>query len=252
MAITHVNVQRTGCCSMLPLSSSVMGANAAFTGADPTDREAVIDLLGALAYAELTAFERLASDASMAPTLADKAALSEMAVAEFGHFELLRRRLKAMGADAEEAILPFVEPLDAFHEKTLPSDWLEGVVKAYVGDGIAYDFYREIANFVDADTRALVTDVLADTGYAEFAVDRVRAAIEKDSRIGGRLALWARRLVGEALTQGQRVAAERDALSALLVGDVDRSGSDLAEMGRMFARITEKHTQRMSTLGLSA
>lgn len=219
---------------------------------DPAGRAAVIDLLGALAYAELTAFERLASDAALAPTLTDKAALSEMAVAEFGHFELLRQRLAQMGADADEAIRPFVAPLDAFHEQTRPSDWLEGVVKAYVGDGIAADFYREIANYVDADIRALVLDVLADTGHAEFAVDRVRAAIEQDPRVGGRLALWARRLVGEALTQGQRVAAERDALASLLVGGVDRPGADLAEIGRMFARITENHTKRMATLGLSA
>ena len=36
----------------------------------------------------------------------------------------------------------------------------------------------------------------------------------------GRLALWGRRLVGEALSQAQRVAAERDALAALLVGGI--------------------------------
>ena len=45
-----------------------------------------MDLLGALAYGELTAFERLAGDSRLAPTLADKSALAEMSVAEFGHF----------------------------------------------------------------------------------------------------------------------------------------------------------------------
>lgn len=228
------------------------GQHAAGVVYEPADREAVRDLLGALAYAELTAFERLATDAAMAPTLADKAALAGMATAEFGHFELLRRRLTDMGVDIEQAMRPFVAPLDAFHEQTRPSGWLEGVVKAYVGDGMAYDFYREIANFVDEDTHALVLEVLADTGHSEFAVDRVRAAIEADPRLGGRLALWARRLVGEALSQGQRVAAERDGLSSLLVGGGQHQGTDLAEMGRMFARITEKHTQRMAALGLSA
>ena len=38
----------------------------------PVDR-GVIDLLGLLAYAELVSFFRLASDAELAPTLADKA-----------------------------------------------------------------------------------------------------------------------------------------------------------------------------------
>ena len=50
-------------------------------------------------------------------------------------------------------------------------------------------------------------------------------------RLGGRLALWGRRLMGEALTQAQRVAAERDALTALLAGGVDRPGLDLAALG---------------------
>ena len=219
---------------------------------DPTYHEAIVDLLGALAYAELIAFERLAEDARLAPTLADKAALAEMAVAEFGHFQLLERRLTDTGADSEGAMRPFVAPFDAFHAQTAPKDWLEGLVKAYVGDGIAADFYREVSAYVDEETRKLVLEVLADTGHAQFAVDRVRSAIDADPRIGGRLALWARRLVGEALSQAQRVAAERDALSSLLVGGVDRPGTDLAEIGRMFARLTEQHTRRMRTLGLSA
>ena len=35
---------------------------------------------------------------------------------------------------------------------------------------------------------------------ADFIVDRVRRAIEEDHRVGGRLALWGRRLMGEALS----------------------------------------------------
>lgn len=224
----------------------------AFADDDPAYRAAVVDLLGVLGYAELTAFERLAEDASMAPTLDDKAALAAMAVAEFGHFVRLRDRLGELGVSPTEAMLPFVPALDAFHQLTAPSDWLEGLVKAYVGDGIAVDFYREVASYVDEDTRALVLEVLGDTGHADFAVDRVRAAIAADPRVAGRLALWGRRLVGEALSQAQRVAAERDSLSALLVGGVDRPGLDLAEIGRLFARLTAAHTRRMAMLGLAA
>jgi hypothetical protein len=38
----------------------------------------------------------------------------------------------------------------------------------------------------------------------------------------------------------------------LIVGGVDRPGADLAELGRMLARLTENHTRRMSALGLAA
>lgn len=219
---------------------------------DPAYLAAVVDLLGAIAYGEMSAFERLAEDAAMAPGLDDKAALARMASTEFGHFERLRERLEQIGVDPFAAMKPFQKPFDAFHERTAPSDWLEGLIKAYVGDGLAADFYREVAAFVDADTRALIVESLADAGQSGFVVDRVRRAIAEDHRVGGRLALWGRRLMGEALTQAQQVAAERDALSALLAGGVDRPGMDLAAISRLFTRLTENHSKRMEALGLSA
>lgn len=226
-------------------------AEAASTS-DPVYREAVIDLLGALAYGELVAFERLAGDAALAPTLPDKSALSAMATSEYRHFLALRDRLSEMGVDPYAAMEPFRAPLDEFHAKTKPNDFFEGLVKAYVGDGIGTDFYREISAYVDPSTRELVTRVCDDMGQTDFVVDRVRAAIAADPRIAGRLALWGRRLVGEAVSQAQRVAAERDALSALLVGGAGRPSADLAEIGRMFSRLTENHTRRMAELGLTA
>jgi len=130
-----------------------------------------------------------------------------MASAEFHHFEQLRDRLTEIGAEPTQAMEPFVAALDGFHKQTAPSDWLEGLVKAYVGDSIASDFYREVAARLDKDSRLLVLAVLDDTGHASFAVEKVRAAIDAEPRVGGRLALWARRLMGEALSQSQRVVA---------------------------------------------
>jgi hypothetical protein len=207
----------------------------------------VVDLLGVLAYGELTAFDRLADDSRLAPTLAGRAALAGMAAAEIGHYERLRTRLTELGADAEAAMYPFVDVFDTFHSSTSPSTWLEGLVKAYVGDGIAADFYREVSTFLPPPDRELVLEVLADTGHADFAVREVRAAIAADPAVSGRLSLWARRLVGEALSQAQRVAAERDALAMLLVGGT----GDLAGIAALLKRITSAHTARMQTIGLS-
>jgi ferritin-like protein len=218
--------------------------------AEPTvpAADGVLDLLGLLAYASLTAFFRLSDDAALALALSDKTALAEMAVAEFGHFQLLAGRIEEMDADPKAAMQPFLAPIDAFHARTAPSDWLEGLVKAYVGDGIAADFYRAVAQVLDPATQSLVLTVLADTGHAEFVIARVTEAIEADPRIAGRLALWARRLVGEALGQAQRVAAEREPLARLLVGG---AANQLGDIGRMFAALTDAHAQRMAALGLS-
>lgn len=215
---------------------------------DSPSEPGVVDLLGVLAYAELSAFLQLAEDAAeLAPTLTDRAALGELAVAEYAHFSLLGERLAALGADPERAMEPFVEALDAWHAQTRPGDWLEALVKAYVGTGIALDFYREAARHLDPSIADLVDEVLVDEGRSQFAVERVRAAVKADPAVSGRLALWARRLVGEALSQGQRVAAARPELARLLVEAV---ADDQAEISRMFARLTEEHGKRMAALGI--
>ena len=59
---------------------------------DPVYLAAVIDLLGAIAYGEMSAFERLSEDAKMAPGLPDKAELARMASTEFAHSAPTRSR----------------------------------------------------------------------------------------------------------------------------------------------------------------
>jgi hypothetical protein len=213
----------------------------------PAD-EALVDLLAALAYGELCAFDRLADDARMAPTLLGRAEMSAMAAVELGHYQRLADRLLELGVSPQDAMAPFVPAIETYHALTEPSTWLEGVVKAYVGDGMAGDFYREVAEFVDPSTRELIHHVLTDVNRAEFAVREVRSAIAAQPAVTGRLALWARRLVGEAISQTQHVLADRDALMVLLVGGTH----DLAGLAGLIARITDRHEERMVALGLDS
>ena len=220
---------------------------------DPEHRAGVVELLGLLSFGELSAVEELNQDAQDAPDLATKVAILTMAAAEWRHFVKLRDRLVELDEDPTAVMESFRSTFSRFHGKTEPSNWLEGLLKAYVGDGLAADFYREIAAFLDADTRQLVLETMSETGHSEFVVDQVREAIAADPKVAGRLALWGRRLMGEALSQAQMVVAERDALTALVVGSAGRPGGfDLATIGRMFARLTEAHTERMARLGLDA
>ena len=146
----------------------------------------------------------------------DKVALATMAAAELGQGRAAARAASpSSGADPFEAMAPFTRAdRRSSTRHTAPSDWLEGLVKAYVGDGLADDFYREIAAFLDPATRDLVSSSLDDDAATPPSSSTGCApAIAADPALGGRLALWGRRLMGEALTQAQRVAAERDALT---------------------------------------
>jgi hypothetical protein len=211
------------------------------------DPAAIVDLLGVLAYGELSAFDRMAADARMAPTVGLRAALSEMASVEMGHYRKLVARIAELGADPLQAMAPFVRAVETFHARTEPSTWGEALVKAYVGDGLAGDFYREVAEFVDPATRALVIEALADSGNSAFAIREVKALTDADPTAAARLSLWGRRLVGEAISQTQHVAAERDALAALIVGGT----GDLTGIASLIERITGRHTERMTAIGLS-
>ncbi|HUS21420.1 MAG TPA: ferritin-like fold-containing protein, partial [Aeromicrobium sp.] len=61
-----------------------MTSAAAFN--DETYRAGVVELLGALAYGEISACERIVGDARMAPDLATRVEIAMMAAAEFDHF----------------------------------------------------------------------------------------------------------------------------------------------------------------------
>ena len=221
---------------------------------DPGYREGVVDLLGLLAYGELMAFERMAADSALAPTISDKAALAGHAAAEEGHFEKLRKRLVELGVEPETAMTPFVRPLEDFHAQTAPSDWFEGLAKAYVGDAIAADFYAEVAQQLDESTRELVLEVVGETGFGEYAAGQLEIAVNSDPRVAGRIALWSRRIVGAALSDAQRVMEEREALSNLFMPDSEGEelADDLNALGEALTRVIDRHSARMRRIQLEA
>jgi hypothetical protein len=208
---------------------------------------AVVELLGMVTYAELLAFDRMAADARLAPDLRRRAVLSEMAAVEIVNFRRLATRLTEHGADADEAMTPYVAALQEYHELTEPKDWLEALTKAYVWDGIADDFFREVAAFLTPQDRDLVLEVLHDSQYNDFAAGEIRAAIAADPKVANRLSMWARRLVGEGLSQAQRVAGERIALTVLIV----EGSGDQAGVQALLKRLTAAHTARMAAVGLN-
>jgi hypothetical protein len=212
---------------------------------EPAD--AVVDLLGLVAYGELLAFDRMAADARLAPDLRRRALLSEMAGLEIIKYRRLVDRLTELGVAPDEAMAPYLDPLQAYHDSTEPKDWLEAVTKAYVGDAIADDFFREIAASLAEPDRQLVLDVLHDSQYENFAGEEIRAAIVADPKVANRLSMWARRLVGEGLTQAGRMAGDRIALTNLLVA----GSGDQAAVQALFKRLTAGHTARMAAVGLN-
>jgi hypothetical protein len=149
--------------------------------------------------------------------------------------------------DVVPAISKYSSALDGYHRLTTPSTWLEALVKTYIGDALVADFYLEIADELPDEVADVVRTTMAQTGHSQFVVAEVRAAVTKSARQRSRLALWSRRLLGEAITQAQYVLAEHDELVDLVVS---RTGG-LTQVAGFFERLQRTHDERMRELGLA-
>jgi hypothetical protein len=211
------------------------------------DHPGVNELFALLAYGEVAAFYRLSEEARMAPNLNGRINMASMAAAEMGHYELLRDALERRGVDVVPAMSRYASALENYHRLTTPSTWLEALVKTYVGDALAADFYLEIADVLPHEIAEVVRGVLSETGHSQFVVDEVRAAVAASDMQRSRLALWSRRLLGEAITQAQYVLADRDELVDLVLS----STGGLGQMADFFERLQRTHAERMTELGLA-
>lgn len=211
------------------------------------DHPGVNKLFALLAYGEVAAFYRLTDEARMAPNMRGRIAMASMAAAEMRHYEMLRDALSARGIDVEQAMTGYVSALENYHRLTTPSTWLEALVKTYIGDALAADFYREIADALPDEVAGVVRSVLAETGHSQFVVAEVRTAVASSGKQRNRLTLWARRLLGEAITQAQYVLAEHDELTDLVVSGT----GGLGRIADFFDRLQRTHAERMAELGLA-
>lgn len=227
------------------------------TGSDPSGGGPVappVELLGAVAYGALTAFTRLAADATLAPDLAGRAEMAALAAVEMAHVERVRAHLDRRGVDLVAAMAPFAAALDAFAARTASREWGEALVGAYVGRTLAVDLVAATGAVDDdaADDAAREAAVLlrgpdagreagGESGFDAFA-ERAVAHLAADERTRARLALWGRRLLGETLAAAAEVLDQHPDAAAALLGDTPR--------GTVLKALKSRHAKRIAALGL--
>lgn len=233
------------------------GAGADQNPADSAD-PAALAVLGLLANSDLAAITRLAADAEVAPSVADRIALCHLAGAAAERLARVEARAAELGADLADVVAPFLGTFTDFDARTPSGTWWERLLKAHVGFGVEDDVARLLATGLDGEdradaaTRALVLAVLDDDRHAALVVARVTEATAGDPVLASRLALWGRRLVGEALGVVQRLVTDHPELRGLLERALPEGTGDQPLQQRLFAVLTAEHTRRMDRLGLTA
>ncbi|MDR2722245.1 MAG: ferritin-like domain-containing protein [Cellulomonadaceae bacterium] len=222
----------------------------------------LIDLAGLGAYARLRLFCLVASLTWDSPSMADAQRLMRRSVSIAGQQEALAAIGQGYGYDAETLMAPYDGLLDGFISRTEASDWWEGLLKGLIVHGVARDLVRLLATGISGQGEA-VAALLADDDDEDRVgiVDRIAAACADDTVLASRLALWGRRVVGEAFMLGQGLMRSRPrfltmAVNAAQVAGVtsDDGGAPDAEAVKTYllAELTSAHARRMDAMGLAA
>lgn len=217
------------------------------------DRQlAVVELLGALTYGQLRAFQMTAHAIRFAPDARSADRLADLAVREHGAYALLRDALVDR-TDLPVAVIDRQKPrFDAYFDGIAMTDWLEASVFFAVGLPIAADFIREISPTLDAETALVLVGALTDRGpFEQFALEQVRDAMAGSDEDRERARHLAADVLGRALTGFQGALTDTDALKVLFreaAQQQDESAEALVK--RVAITIMSGHRRRMHALGL--
>lgn len=206
-----------------------------------TDPSAVAELLAALSYGERLAQRRAEQNVELAPDARARGQQVRVSDRERENLGLLEARLSELSSPGlEERFSPF---FDAFFEATHPRDWPEAQAFHYVGDALVADFAEVLLPGLDPVTAQVVRTSLCERDEQDaFALDQVTAAIETDSAARERVAAYARRVAGEALTQTRRALDASEGIGSLLGGEEGEK--------RILLDLLDRHRRRLDRLGI--
>lgn len=204
-------------------------------------QQAVAEVLAALAVGERLAYERAQKIVALAPDDSRRKQQQHVADREGASASLVEARARELGPpDLQARFEPFFR---AFFDHTVPADWLEAQVFQYVGDALVKDLTDALAPVMDPVSAEVVRSSLSDRDEQDaFSLDEITRSIEEDAAAGDRMAVYARRVIGEALTQTRRALDETDSVRTLLEGEEAEK--------RLLLDLLERHRVRLDRLGI--
>lgn len=221
-----------------------------------TDREdrlqlATVELLGAVTYGQLRAFQTTAAAIGVAPDARSADRLAGFAMREHEAYAVLRDHLAAE-TDLATAVIDRQKPVfDAYFDGVPLEDWRGACVFFSVGLPIAADFSREVAPTLEPRTAAVVVGALADRRpFEDWALEQLHDQMPTEEAITVVRHLVAD-VLGRALTGYQGAMAETDALQVLLLEATEaQDDGGEALVRRVAVRVLENHRRRMHALGI--
>jgi len=221
----------------------------------PSD-EALRELVGFAAYLRLRLFVEVAQHVWGTPRLSDAQRLLKRSVHIAEQEEaLVKLGQERWGMTPGQLMGPFDGALDSFLLRTQPENWWEGLLRSLVSHGVSRDLIRLLARGLPPAQARIVLSILADDDEDyRVGLELVRDAVSADPRLGARLSLWGRRVVGEAFSVGMDLLKKWPELGLLLIKATDDAGPGTlnlkAATAAGIAELSAAHKARMEQMGL--
>ncbi|MFJ3028578.1 ferritin-like fold-containing protein [Curtobacterium sp. NPDC087080] len=194
--------------------------------------------LGQAAYLQLSLYETMGRAGVAAPTMSGRLVTGVLATTALERHRTIVAEIERGGWAPAELMEPHREAIDRFLLRTSGADWYESMLTGYVTAGILNDLFGSLLRSLPLDVRQRLRTVF-DAREEPAVVQELSVHIEQDPRVGSRLAMWGRRLVGDTLLVAR---------SALAV----HAREDQEKLEPVWTELIAAHTRRMDALGLTA
>jgi hypothetical protein len=203
-------------------------------------------LLGRIAYLKLALFESASAVAGRATDLADREAITRVAAVVLEQHTELSGMIESRGLTSAAAMHPFTADIDRYRRRLAESGWHESVLTLHLSAGLLDGFFASLAAGLPQPEAKRVAAILErDIGH-DALVAVLQAGLAADKRLGSRLALWGRRLVGDTLL------VARSALADVRDSSGQPASTEERRVEPILNDLIAAHTRRMDRLGLTA
>lgn len=189
---------------------------------------------------QLAIFENAARAAAAVPATEAKVTLAAAAEVALERHRALLELLTARGEDAVAAMDRVRPVVDRFLRLTEGQDWVEAALTCHLAGGFLDDLFVALSDGLPGELGVQVRECFATRADPRY-LELFTRAMEDNPRLAARLALWGRRLLGDAML------VARDALAFS-----EDHRSDEARIEPAFSELVANHTRRMDALGLAA
>lgn len=143
--------------------------------------------------------------------------------------------------------------LDLLIQRTEGLGWHEDLMRVYIVFGILEDSLQQVSKGLSPARRIKIETLMLDNSLQNFCHDELEKAIADNPEITGRLAMFGRMVVADALLEVRDSVNLNEVLSEPLPADpTELAREQFKALEPFTSDLISEHTLRMDRLGLTA